>query len=56
LGHGWIYLENTELDDLQQQAMSLLRGHAANALYSTVAQGILIARQDDDVDFNLMAI
>ncbi|MFT5208512.1 MAG: CheY-like chemotaxis protein [Flavobacterium sp.] len=57
LGHGWIYIEVKELDDLQQQALSLLCGHAANALYSTVAQGMLIARQDkDDDDFNLMAI
>jgi CheY-like chemotaxis protein len=56
LGHGWIYLETRDLDDLQQQAMSLLSGHAANALYSTVAQGLLTARGDDDDDFDLMAI
>ncbi|MBL4681732.1 MAG: response regulator [Pseudomonadales bacterium] len=56
LGHGWIYLETLELDDLQQQALSLLCGHAANALYSTVALGVLAAKLDDDDDFNLMVI
>ncbi|MFT7688174.1 MAG: CheY-like chemotaxis protein [Candidatus Azotimanducaceae bacterium] len=58
LGHGWIYLEVSELDDLQQKALSFLCGHAANALYSNVAQSILMARQnlDDDDDFNLMSI
>lgn len=56
LGHGWIYLEGVELDELQQQAMSLLCGHAANALYSTVAQSVLSAARDQDDAFDVLAI
>ena len=56
LGHGWLFLQTEELDELQHQSLSLLCGHAANALYSTVAQGVLTARQDDDDDFDVMAI
>jgi len=65
LGHGWIYLRRTrldalqlselQLDELQQQGLSLLCGHAANALYSTVAQGIMMARLDDDDNFDLLS-
>ena len=56
LGHGWLYLETDSLTQLQQQALTLLCGHAANALYSTVAQGLLTARQDQDEDFNVLSI
>jgi CheY-like chemotaxis protein len=56
LGHGWLFLQTEGLDELQHQSLSLLCGHAANALYSTVAQSVLTARQDDDDDFNVMAI
>lgn len=56
LGHGWIYLQVEDLDDLQKQAMYLLCGHASNVLYSTVAQALLNARQDEDDDFDVMAI
>lgn len=56
LGHGWIYLEAVELDELQLQALALLCGHASNALYSTVAQGLLNSRQDQAEDFDVMAI
>jgi CheY-like chemotaxis protein len=45
LGHGWIYLEGIQPDALQRQALVLLASHAANALYSAVAQGILGKRE-----------
>ena len=56
LGHGWIYLESVDLDELQMQALALLCGHASNALYSTVAQRLLNSRQDQADDFDVMAI
>jgi len=56
LGHGWIYLEAVDLDELQLQALSLLCGHASNALYSTVAQGLLNSRWDQSDDFDILAI
>jgi len=56
LGHGWIYLEAVDLDELQLQALSLLCGHASNALYSTVAQGLLSSRWDQSDDYEILAI
>lgn len=43
LGHGWLYLDATTLDDSTIQALELLASHAGNALYATVAQTILRA-------------
>tara|TARA_B110000503_G_scaffold135681_1_gene216673 strand:- start:3847 stop:4770 length:924 start_codon:yes stop_codon:yes gene_type:complete len=56
LGHGWLFIKTPSLDNLQQQSLSLLCGYAANALYSTVAQRVLIASKDIEDDFNVMSI
>ena len=45
LGYGWIYLEGVAVDTLISQALSLLAAHAANALYASVAQAMLAARE-----------
>jgi hypothetical protein len=50
LGHGWLYLENVQADELAGRALTLLAGHAANALYSTVAQELLSAREAESSD------
>lgn len=46
LGHGWLWLEGEPPDRPGMQALTLLASHAANALYSTVAQAVLRARDD----------
>lgn len=46
LGHGWIWLEGAAPDRTGLQALTLLAAHAGNALYSTVAQAVLSARDD----------
>ena len=55
IGRGWIYVATTELDNLQQQALYLLCGHASNMLYSMVAKETLPTSSDGD-DFDLMSI
>lgn len=54
LGHGWLYLADTTADDLADKALTLLAGHAANALYANVALHNLEAREGDV--FEAMAI
>ena len=49
LGYGWLYLNASGVDDLTRSALTLLAGHAANSLYSTVAESML-ATAEDDVD------
>lgn len=44
LGRGWIFLKGAKLDDLSRKALDLLAAHAGNALYSTIAQRNLEAR------------
>ena len=45
LGYGWIYLEGVSPDETVARALTLLGAHAANALYSTVAQTVLTDRE-----------
>jgi CheY-like chemotaxis protein len=45
LGHGWIYLRGVTPDALTSKVLPMLAAHAANALYSVVAQGMLAARE-----------
>jgi CheY-like chemotaxis protein len=45
LGRGWIYLDQVTPDTVGLQALPLLAAHASNALYSTVAQALLAARE-----------
>ena len=45
LGHGWIYLEAGSTDDVVNQVLPTLAAHAGNALYSSVAQNMLEARE-----------
>ena len=47
LGEGWLYVAEPAPDELAARALSLLGGHAANALYATVAQAVLGAGRDD---------
>ncbi|HEY8075681.1 MAG TPA: hypothetical protein VIF62_16260, partial [Labilithrix sp.] len=43
-GHGFLYVAG-EADALVREALPVLAAHAANALYSTVAEKILRAKQ-----------
>ncbi len=45
LGYGWMYLETATADSIAEKALPLLAAHAANALYSSVAQRMLSARE-----------
>jgi CheY-like chemotaxis protein len=45
LGYGWMYLETATADSIAEKALPLLAAHAANALYSGVAQRMLSARE-----------
>jgi len=45
LGHGWIYLAGVSPDELVLKLLPMLAAHAANALYSAVAQAMLAARE-----------
>ena len=47
LGYGWLYLNAAGVDDLTRSALTLLAGHAANALYSTVAESMLAGAEED---------
>lgn len=42
LGDGWLYLDGAEADDVIEHALPLLAEHASNALYSSVAQAVLV--------------
>lgn len=37
LGHGWLFVEGITPDELARQALTLLAGHAQNAIYSSLA-------------------
>ncbi|HEC85684.1 MAG TPA: response regulator [Thioploca sp.] len=50
LGYGWIYLEGVKPDEFATNALPLLAAHAANALYSTVAQAMLADRENPIYD------
>ncbi len=50
LGHGFIYVAEPEPDALVESALPLLAAHAANAVYSSVAQSILRAEQSPIFD------
>jgi CheY-like chemotaxis protein len=45
LGNGFLYVEGAPLDDLARRMLALLAAHAGNALYATVAQQVLAARE-----------
>ena len=45
LGYGWIYLAQATPDALASTALPMLAAHAANALYSAVAQTMLANRE-----------
>ncbi len=49
LGYGWIFLNTSETDNLTESSLTMLAGHAANSLYSSVAESML-AEQEDDID------
>ena len=49
LGYGWLYLKAANVDDLTRSALTLLAGHAANALYSAVAESML-AGPEENID------
>jgi len=52
LGHGWIYLQASDIDRLVVKVMPFLSAHAVNALYAFVARGIAEGRsKNDDDDF-----
>jgi len=50
LGYGWIFLEDAKPDEFAANALPLLAAHAANALYSTVAQTMLQDRENPIYD------
>jgi len=45
LGHGWLFLDAFTPDDLGQKALSLLAGHAQNAIYASIALSALRERK-----------
>ena len=49
LGSGWLYLNADKFDDLTRSTLTLLAGHAANSLYSTVAESML-AGPEESID------
>ncbi|MCK5903585.1 MAG: response regulator, partial [Cocleimonas sp.] len=50
LGYGWLYLKNDHIDRFITDALPLLAGHAANALYANVAQRLLADREQPIYD------
>jgi CheY-like chemotaxis protein len=50
LGYGWLYLKNDHFDGFIADALPLLAGHAANALYANVAQRLLADREEPIYD------
>lgn len=52
LGHGWLYLEQPQPDEVATVGLPLLAAHAESALYSSLAQRALEQRSaelDDDI-------
>lgn len=47
LGYGWIYVQSQLEDALAWQTLPMLAAHAANALYATLAQDLLNAREGE---------
>ena len=47
LGYGWLYLDASGVDELTRSALTLLAGHAANSLYSSVAESMLAGAEED---------
>jgi CheY-like chemotaxis protein len=47
LGYGWLYLATNTMDESAASALTLLAGHASNALYSSVAERMLSGRDDE---------
>lgn len=45
LGHGFVYVEEPSPDDLVRRMLPMLASHAANALYSSVAEAMLRAQK-----------
>jgi hypothetical protein len=45
LGHGWIFVEDPNPDPIVKSALPVLAAHAANALYSALAESMLRAEQ-----------
>jgi CheY-like chemotaxis protein len=45
LGSGFIHLEGEDADELGRTGLGMLASHAANALYSSIAETMLAARQ-----------
>jgi CheY-like chemotaxis protein len=50
LGYGWLYLKSNHIDAFITDALPLLAGHAANALYANVAQRLLADREQPIYD------
>lgn len=44
LGHGFVYVEEPNPDELVRRILPMLAAHASNALYSSVAEGMLRAQ------------
>jgi len=55
LGSGWIFLSQTDPDDLVRKALVLVAGHAENALYAVIARELL-NRQRKEPFFNTMSM
>lgn len=47
LGAGWIYIEESEPDQLARYSLPLLTAHGANALYASISQSMLANREGD---------
>jgi len=45
LGHGWIWVAEPEPDAVVQRILPMLAAHASNALYSSIAETMLAARE-----------
>jgi CheY-like chemotaxis protein len=45
LGHGWIYVEGSEIDEVTKKTLSMLAAHTANSVYACLAQAILANRE-----------
>ena len=50
LGYGWIYVEESEPDEIVRQSLPMLAAHGANALYATVTQSIMSSREGELFD------
>ena len=50
LGFGWIYVEESDPDEIAQQSLPLLASHGVNAIYSSVTHSMLSNREGDLFD------